>query len=512
MKKFLQLCMIAIVSTTSSTLIFSGESAQVQPGMTSVIEKLAQVKVQGEDIFPKNFAKLPLEMQERILDLKIDQFLKALLQSENSFIKLITFKISEKDVLTLELSPDGTRLAGGFKSGAVKIWDVQTGTLIATLESSEGEVNSLSWSPNGTRLAGGFKSGVVKVWDVQTGQPVRVLRRNENLVKPWAWNSDSTRLATIPKILLNDQIQTPGFEIWNPQTNELIATLEAPEGNLSSEAWQWSPDGTRLAGGFTSGDIMVWDTQTGQPVGALSGPRTKVSSMAWSPDSTQLAGGFNNGAVKVWNAQTGQLIATLQLRGDWSSFLAWSPDGTKLGASSLLSDTTRVWNVQTGQLIATLQGSQNRKKISSLVWSPDSIQLARSSRAGIRVWDTQTARLIAVLNYAEGKFLSVGWSLDGASLVSGLLENGDIVIAEDISSRLNKYFLKEIVGKNNRIEQKMLFVALIALKQPGRQLMLEDIVKQNVGLKLPELKSIRDSFPPTIRRLIGKILTSLTAS
>ncbi len=121
MKKFLQLCIVGIVSTYN-TPIFSGigQSSHVKPGDSSVIKKLAQVKIKEEPIFPKGFEKLPPEIQERILDFKIGQFLRDL--PENTYVVVKTLQGHTNWVKSVAWSPDGTQLASGSNDMTVKIW------------------------------------------------------------------------------------------------------------------------------------------------------------------------------------------------------------------------------------------------------------------------------------------------------------------------------------------------------------------------------------------------------
>ena len=39
----------------------------------------------------------------------------------------------------------------------IKLWDVETGALLSTLEGHSGMVNSVAFSPDGTRLASGIR-------------------------------------------------------------------------------------------------------------------------------------------------------------------------------------------------------------------------------------------------------------------------------------------------------------------------------------------------------------------
>jgi WD40 repeat protein len=101
----------------------------------------------------------------------------------------------------------------------------------------------------------------------------------------------------------------------------------------------FSPDGKRLASctypRAGSGEIKVWDAQTGQELLTFEG-NTFVGSVAFSPDGERLTsstGGGPSGEVKVWDAQTGQELLTFQGGGIGSS-VAFSPDGHRLASAA----------------------------------------------------------------------------------------------------------------------------------------------------------------------------------
>lgn len=67
-------------------------------------------------------------------------------------------------VSALAYSPDGQVIASG-DSEAVRLWDANTGTSLATLTpASAGVVNSLAFSPDGSILASGGDTGGVVIW------------------------------------------------------------------------------------------------------------------------------------------------------------------------------------------------------------------------------------------------------------------------------------------------------------------------------------------------------------
>jgi WD40 repeat protein len=119
----------------------------------------------------------------------------------------------------------------------------------------------------------------------------------------------------------------------------------------------FSPDGRRIAvgrpiagnGGWLivrggsasgSGEIKVWDAETGRELLTLQGHTSGVWNVAFSPDGQRLASvGVYDPTVRVWDAQTGQQLLALKKDG-LRRYLAFSRDGHWLVADGQLWDAT----------------------------------------------------------------------------------------------------------------------------------------------------------------------------
>jgi WD40 repeat protein len=62
-------------------------------------------------------------------------------------------------------------------------------------------------------------------------------------------------------------------KIWNTATWQKIMEIDQPEYSGELMLLGFSPDGTRLAGSFTNGDMIFWDAGTGKTIFTLPGTR-----------------------------------------------------------------------------------------------------------------------------------------------------------------------------------------------------------------------------------------------
>lgn len=66
-------------------------------------------------------------------------------------------KTGDKNVTVLARSPDGKHIAAGYDDGAVKMWGIDNGALVLTLNGHRSAVTCLAFNSTGSILASGAK-------------------------------------------------------------------------------------------------------------------------------------------------------------------------------------------------------------------------------------------------------------------------------------------------------------------------------------------------------------------
>jgi WD40 repeat protein len=228
----------------------------------------------------------------------------------------------------LAYSPDGRTLASGGHGPGVKLWDVATGAIKATLEGHWSPVGSLAFSRDGKTLASGSTDGDVRLWDVATGLERATLAGHSSEVRGLAFTPDGRQLASGS---LDGSVL-----LWDVATGGEVARFQG--GGRKVYALAFSPDGQRLAVGLGAlvggdrGEIGLWKLSGTQAGFRTIGPGI-FRAVAFSPDGQTLAAGGNERVVRLWDVESGEELATLAGHEGFIASLAFSPDGESLATA-----------------------------------------------------------------------------------------------------------------------------------------------------------------------------------
>jgi WD40 repeat protein len=213
-------------------------------------------------------------------------------------------------VWRVDFSPDGSRLVTSSIDETAKIWNVESGELLATVTGHVGNgerIAALEISPDGTQLATGAGDRSIKVWDLTTtetsiDQPVLTIPVETEFINDVAFSPDGSRLA-IGK-------EDGSIIVWDITGTEGQMLLELIGHAGSTIAVDFSPDGSRLASASADGSVRIWDmTRNGQELLTLSSHTDVVVGVAFSPDGEQVASASFDGTVQVYLLDVDELIA-----------------------------------------------------------------------------------------------------------------------------------------------------------------------------------------------------------
>jgi WD40 repeat protein len=308
---------------------------------------------------------------------------------------------------TLACSPDGKYLASGSGDNKIKIWSVETGTELRSINAHTKTVASISISPDGRFIASGGNDDDVKIWSVVSGELYRSLKGHTNSIESVAFSPDGKTVAS------GSSDKT--IKIWDVATGSELRTLVGHTRAVVDVLY--TNDGTNLvsAGGFST--IRIWDIASGSEIRTLTGQFHDVSSLKLSRDGTTLAAGTDDGSICIWNIASGELKATLKEHSDAVLAVEFSADG-KLLTSGGVDSKLLVWDVA-GKNVVKIVTDQT-SPVYSMTASPDGSSLVTGdSQSQIKIRNIRTWEVINTFSGGSSWPRSVAISPDIGKLALG---------------------------------------------------------------------------------------------
>jgi WD40 repeat protein len=233
----------------------------------------------------------------------------------------------ELDVLVgAAFSSDGSRLALAEQSGAVRVFDAESGEEVSEHEPvpvgpgvDPPEVDELAFSPDGDRVASAtgpaFSTGatvitptVVQVWDVQSGATTAQYIPQ---VAPGQVDPVSQQVAWLDGDRILSGRSTGEVHIWDAATGvDSGRAYDDGAGDVVVDI-QVSQDGDRVVSIGSSGTSRVWDPESRETIAVHTNRTAQASQISRDGELVVTAG--SDGTLEVWDAETGDTLARYEL-------------------------------------------------------------------------------------------------------------------------------------------------------------------------------------------------------
>ncbi|KAG0227966.1 WD repeat-containing protein 61 [Actinomortierella wolfii] len=227
------------------------------------------------------------------------------------------------------------------------------------------------------------------------------------------------------------------LKVWDGETGELKGTLSGH--HLAVNSVDVNEDGTLAVSTSLDSQVRIWDLATLQQKKVLEIEPMQAWGAKFSPDATQILTGSSSGNLHLYNVETGAKEKTFEGRGHFAMCVAWSPNGAYVACGTEAasdSATVLLFEASTGKLLHSYKG--HAMTVRSIAFSPDSTKLVSGSDDGrimiydtssdhkVKLWDLVADQCIDTLDGHSGQVWGLAWNKQGNKAVS---------VAEDRSIR-----------------------------------------------------------------------------
>lgn len=359
---------------------------------------------------------------------------------DKSEIELVVQNGHSGAVNGILLTKDDKKMISWSADGTIKIWDVEQGKLLKTLEGHSQAVHGLQITKDERKLISysSFDNSI-KVWDLDSSKIIHSFDNQEFIrgvlitadekkiisygttndykIKIWdlelgkksvSVEHDSevigVKIATNQKFISYHKDGT--IKIWEIATGKLLNSLEEHK----EEIWRilLTRSGDKIISCSYGKDksIKIWETETGKLLHSLIGHEIAVDSMQLSIDEKKLIS--EGGIIKVWDMNSGKLLNSFKgnrflLSKDEKIITYYQHDKERR--------VIQVWDFNDGKLFHSLD--VHTKEIRDILLTKDSKKLiSHSADNTIKIWDIESGKIIN----------SFEWQTNPLKSISGYME------------------------------------------------------------------------------------------
>ncbi|KIK32439.1 hypothetical protein CY34DRAFT_101506 [Suillus luteus UH-Slu-Lm8-n1] len=238
----------------------------------------------------------------------------------------------EGNVYAVAVSRNGRWVAtgggdGGY-GGELKVCEVETG-IVKTFKGHSNRVTCIDISADNAMLASGSWDETARIWNMDTGKLVAGPFESEHAVGAVRFSPDSKKLAV-------RSWTGSCLEVWDVQSQKLdvkVGEFSRP-GPLTHSPVFWTNDNRNIIAAFSfteDGDtIYEFDASTLETVGTpFKGHTALITGLALSFDDALLASASFDDTIKLWAFESRQLLASFKDVACFSG-LVISPDSRQL--------------------------------------------------------------------------------------------------------------------------------------------------------------------------------------
>nr|CAD1831466.1 unnamed protein product [Ananas comosus var. bracteatus] len=249
---------------------------------------------------------------------------------------------------------------------SVYLWKADTGEvqLLLSADEEENYPTSVSWCDDGKKLAIGYATSQIELWDALTFQQVRTFEGHKRRVGSLSWNRHILTSGSRDCSIINHDVRShrKPVSLFRGHSNEVCGL-------------RWSEGGRQLASGGNDNLVCVWESlnmRSSKYLHRFTDHNAAVRALAWCPHKSNVlasGGGAADRCIKIWNTWEGKCTASIETSSQVCA-LEWNRHQKEiLSAHGYDQNQLTLWSYPSMSRIADLKGHTSR--VLHLSQSPD---------------------------------------------------------------------------------------------------------------------------------------------
>ncbi|CAO3622495.1 unnamed protein product [Cunninghamella blakesleeana] len=197
-----------------------------------------------------------------------------------------------RDVYSVKYHPNESHVVTGGYDKTVRMFDVNTGTIVKTFPGHQSAVTKTIFNPLGNLIITGSKDNTIKFWDIVSGLCIRTIQSHLGEVTSVEMNSSGTLLLSSSKDNSN--------RLWDVRMVKPIRKLKGHQNTSKNFVRANFVDNNLIVGGSEDSAVYIWDQDTGELLQKLRGHTGVVYEAAWNSKQGMLASCSDDRTVKIW--------------------------------------------------------------------------------------------------------------------------------------------------------------------------------------------------------------------
>ena len=299
--------------------------------------------------------------------------------------------------------PDCQRFISGATDGYLKIWDLENGEMLDSLNTAPDMINAIAITPDGKRFLYGGHFGGITLRELDTRQYIESVGGDFYPV---------SFISIIPGGRSAIFAHGSKATVFDLDTFQVTRNLQEEPGAIHALA----PflDGQYLAAD-SKNEVLIWDLTDGTVVNRLAGHTDDIQAIIIHPSGLVISGSRDR-TIKIWDPERGTELASLVGHRGSVTALAALPGGRIISGST--DKTLKVWNLTTGKEVCTFRG--HNSAVLSIAVTPDGkAAISGSWDSIIKVWDLVDCDLLTDARTYYGPIFDLQPVGGGSRAISG---------------------------------------------------------------------------------------------